>query len=413
MNYSLSRVKRSVRCTYEAGFSLVELAIVFTAIGLSIAATAQYGTIYIQHERYEKVNERITMSKTALQEFYALRGRYPCPADPTLAPTDTNFGREQCRANINLPCPGLPGGIKCVTAGARDADNDGNPDIVRIGSIPFKDVRDAIVDTPFVAQHAEDPYNIKLTYAVSEKMTATSYSVLNPANPHLGAIDVRDENQIQIIDPPSSAHFVVLSHGDNHLGGYNTQGPRFSLCVTGLVSDPPDTEPAAGLNVVGIAPEKENCDGNDAIFVAGRRSLAEGSNYNDDTATFVSSGLIQHWAYSLASASTTKIYNTNMGNVGVGVEDPASKLHVKNSISAENKIGAVKYCDQSASPSCVKPEKIGGSGSSCPAGKTAIGIKENELICASITFPKPSGTCAAGTYLVGISSSGNIECQTY
>jgi type II secretory pathway pseudopilin PulG len=396
----------------NTGFSLFEMAIGIIISGIVLVIATQFLNIHAQKNRIDITNHNLDLSKSALLEFYALQGRYPCPADPTLTPNDSNYGIERCRAAVTNNClAGVPANIKCTRNGARDADGDGNDDTVMIGALPFNTIERAIVDTPFTIGMAQDAYNIQLTYAVSEKMTAQIFSVVNAANPHLGTISILDENYINIIEPANAAHFAVFSHGDNAVGGYTSrEGKKAAPCITGLATDPPNKEPDPGLNQAGIPLERENCDGNDAIFVSGLRSTVDDAGYFDDSIRFETGALTNHWTYSLTSAKET-IFNTNMGNVGIGLTAPTSKLHVAHNIQAEASIGAVEFCKDGGDPDCMRTVAIAGVGSKCPPGFAAKGISQNTLVCQQVFLDLPTEACPNGEFLVGVSNLGHIECR--
>lgn len=78
------------------GFTLIETA--FVVIILSFVITPLYIFLNQQREKdriqqEEAVQEQILASMAL---FLKQNARYPCPATPTLAPGDPNFGRENC-----------------------------------------------------------------------------------------------------------------------------------------------------------------------------------------------------------------------------------------------------------------------------------------------------------------------------
>lgn len=413
----------ATRIRSNAGFSFIELSIVIIVFGLFLTVALHLYTIHAINQDYETTRENIVLAQDAVTEFYGLYGRYPCPADPSLLPGDANYGEASCRASITDACPT---GLKCVTVGSRDADGDGANDPVLIGALPIMTlVNNDKKKIPIEAIHGYDGFNMKLAYAVSELMTDQGKSIVDPANPHLGAIDMRDENNNSMTEPPASTHFAIFSYGQNKVGAT----PRNSKdvvekCTSPVVSvpgNPPDAGPNIGSS--GIKIELENCDGNDAIFVSGLRSLANTDDYYDDVLYFTASATSPLWLTSLNSpVGLTWIYNTNLGHVGIGTETPGRTLEVNGDIRSEDDVmaddGFCNYArlpdhdpsDTSIPDECLDPFFIAGpstvigSDKECPSGWIATGIENNALVCEPLLTGPIAFSCPAGTpvqYLKG------------
>ncbi len=418
--YSFKKVISS-----NKGFTLVEIAIVLLISGFIMMIVANFVKQYTIDSEFIKTNENIEMVKTALQEYVGLNGVYPCPADPTLSPNDANYGVAQCRDYVSGSfdpdnCSNVPLNITCTTVGSRDGDDNGAQDVVMIGVIPFKTLTDGVVDTPFREYHRVDGYGSLFSYAVTEHMTNTNiHSLANPVNPKTGAIRVEDENRRSVTIPDASAHFVVFSHGENRLGGYSISGDRNGNCMVSLGSAPPAPPAPGPITVAGIKLEIENCDNNDAIFEQGIRSLGDNDFYNDDILVYIATGMTPLWKRQITSpVGESYIYNTNLGNVGIGTDTPSEKLHVMGSIEAEKAAisGNASFCNQ-AGTDCVDPEFIGGNSvPPCPSGEVAYAIGNNQIECRPVTWSWNSAKqCVAlsngnTSYLRGFSNQGNIYC---
>lgn len=371
---------------HQQGFTLVELAIVLLITGLALGMLAQFIQIYSAQTKRDNTIDNIKMAQSALYEFYALNGRYPCPADPSLSEDDAEYGLEHCRDTTQPGC--VADGVVCTNVNSGDAQADGNEDFVMIGALPTRTILEdlsvslglttvPIESTPFRRYQAFDSFGMNLTYAVSQQLAdSTTSDVLNPANPNLGAIRLISENNVDLTTPPASAQYVIVSHGDNSEGAYNTNGIRMSGCsvlsLDGFTPAPPGPSPA------GNASEKENCDYDDAIFVKGARSLEDGDSYFDDILGFKPSGRAQLWIkVPSGQQGQSYIRNNNLGNVGVGAANPAETLHVAGDISAEKSTYAAGYCEQDGTE-CIDPEDIAGTGFKCPAGTVARGVFDED-----------------------------------
>jgi len=418
----------------QKGFTLVEIAIVLLISGFTMMVAANFVKQYTIDTQYIKTIENIEMVQTALREYVGLNGVYPCPADPTLGPNDANYGVSQCRDYISGAfdpdnCTNVPLNITCTTVSSRDGDSNGAQDVVMIGVIPFKTLADRVVSTPFREHHRLDGYGMLFSYAVTEHMTNTNiYNISNPTNPKTGAIRVEDENQRSVTIPDASAHFIAFSHGENKLGGYSVSGDRSGNCMVALGGAPPALPTPGPITGAGIKLELENCDNNDAIFEQGIRSLGDNDNYNDDILVYVATGINALWKRQISSpVGESYIYNTNLGNVGIGTDNPSDKLHVMGSIEAEemaiargflNSGGEMDYFCNQTGADCVDPDFIGGDlVPPCPSGQVAYAIGDNQIECRSVTWSwntnKQCGPLVSNgntSFLRGFSNAGNIFC---
>jgi len=425
----------------EAGFTLIEISLVLLISGIILSASAYFLKIYTTNLKHETTLENIEISQAALSEYIAVEGVYPCPADPTLAPSDANYGISQCRSTADLTnnpddCIGVPGNIVCTSDFSRDSDNNGSADLIMIGAFPFRTIFERDLTTPYNEFNKIDGFGSLLSYAVTEEMTNNSrYNFLNPVNLNYGSIRIIDENAISLTVPDDSAHYVLFSHGDNKKGAYSREGVQAEDCtVPSVVAGAPPVVPPPGPSANNIQVDVENCDNNDAIFVKGIRSSANTSSYNDDILFYEVSGILPLWKKSFNSTSTNNIiYNTNTGPVGIGTDNPTYQLHVMGDLSAESALISDRYCDgddlgdSDSDPTngdnntCLLPSAIAGTGSSCGAPNTAAyAIQDNEVVCRTVDWVTPNKSCSpisvAGTptasFLNGFSNLGNIYCCT-
>ncbi|MFH1157995.1 MAG: type II secretion system protein [Pseudomonadota bacterium] len=377
------------------GFSLVELSILLVFAGIVGGTTLQ---LYKESHRQRYVSDtgyRGEAIQTALDKFLTENGRLPCPAKPTLGPSEADSGKEIC-----LTVSGCVADGRCLVDGGRDtsADVDADVDEVYIGSIPY-------VTLNLPIEVSMDGWGNKFLYAVSKYLTdPATYSP--PDQDPYGVIDIEVPNaaaawvptpKTTYVDGVATVYatpFVVLSHGENGVGAYNLSGKR-RLC----------SGTDAGLDLF-------NC-GNTGVFYdySQHRSLRPGPDYFDDKILVTSNNMrIDRWGYS--NVVSKSIYNTANSSVGIGTDQPDMMLDVNGSLRAQRTLGD-QYCDGDGD-NCFPAKMIGGAGVTCGANGAVNGIKEAEVVCVPKVNPTglASGTCPSGQYVKGFNAAGSIICGT-
>jgi prepilin-type N-terminal cleavage/methylation domain-containing protein len=425
--------------SHERGFSILEMAIVISIMGLIIAGLAQFYSLYLKQSKDDTSFDNIQLVKTAIAEFYTDRSRYPCPTDPSLPTTHANYGIEMCpgRNVAGVAVPNIPVGTcwgqlcRVLSDRAIDTNGDGtdDPQTVLVGAFPIRNMlRDMIadpsdldpsdgvdmmpVDIDFPGTQTLDAWRNKFVYAVTESMTdQTTY------NNNLGAITVNDEFGRPLVDPVDSAHYAVVSLGENGRGAYNAMGN-----LVGDSCDPATVPAVYDPMYPGITSqasiEYENCN-SDSVFISALKNELMGDAFNDDMTAYETWAATDLWAPS--PVNPVHVYNVNIGNVGVGVTDPVQRLDVQGDIQAANAL-AQRFCNVSTGAGCfdtavIAGEIANGDGMKCPAGYAMTGIENGAPICDFEVVPTGtsfSGTCPVGPpkqYVVGVRSNGTLICE--
>lgn len=352
----------------EEGFTLIELCIALTVLGLILAMTLQQINAYTKMKSRDDTTTTFSNLEAAFNEFYYQNNRHPCPAALNLARTHANYGRE---------------GTNCTTG------------TVVTGMVPFR-----ALNIP--ENMAYDGWHNRITYGVTRTLTVAP--VLPTATgaivPTMITYDTATGSTTY--GPPTSgpnrAHYVLVSHGDNGVGAYNEAGLVTRPCVVAAV-------PANA--------ERSNCDANTSYTIASSRyyvNYANTTDYYDDIVTAIRSVPTRVWASS--PVNRRDIY-TKTSRIGIGTENPDTTVNIDvagNIRSEEMRAGVV--CDNNNPLRCFQPAMISGNLPTMECGGVMTGIANGIAMCASLGFNSgPAATCPAGTYGVGFNSTGALICE--
>lgn len=228
----------------SSGFTLIEVAIVLLVGGLLITMIGAALTNYVKQSEIKTTQQRLDHIDEALQLFLSLHGRYPCPARFNSEPDTVNFGVEI----TDVGCATVPAAAnETVQASGRDSR------AVRLGAVPVRTLN-------LPDDYIRDSWGGRITYAVTESLASPG-----TYNRDEGAIYVNDGagNPYVSFPAPGTAHYTLVSHGQNRAGSYSTEGLGRLPC------------PAS-------ARETENCN-DDATFVTTTlRGRGDPAHFYDD-----------------------------------------------------------------------------------------------------------------------------------
>jgi type II secretory pathway pseudopilin PulG len=242
----------------QKGFSLVDVSILVAILGLLMASLLSYNTIKRETNGWQRTNASLDQAKEAIQQFYRLNLRLPCPAPINLRPGVTGYGTEPTGAlacgGAGAPTWAANGMVKVIrSAGSRT---------VRIGALPTRSL--GLAD-PF----GLDGWDRKIGYAVIEDL-ATSPALFDGFVPPAALAD----EPITILSALPSTRAVSLSTGD--------------AVAYVIFSFGPDGEGAIGsggatFRACGAATrwDAQNCD-LDTIFLDAPINETPGSTYYYD-----------------------------------------------------------------------------------------------------------------------------------
>jgi len=428
------------------GFTLIELTIVITIIGIFIGAFAQGATVYVKKAKNEQLAEKVSDLQKSLYDFIHADadgdpltperiGRYPCPAPLTAKPSDPEYGVEQ-RDAVAGTCTVVPGITEAT-------GTDGQK--VYIGTVPTTTLQ-------VESDHMLDPWKQRFVYAISASLTGNGEPVLKMRP--IGAITIeKGDDQGVITNVTTRAHFVVVSHGVDHAGAYTATGAAHSNACR-----------------IGEAGDTENCD-NDAVFSDLYRVEAQSADHYDDKIAFTLKNVDDDTLWAESPANPADIYNVNTGNVGIGTDSPEGQLHVhhdainstdlhlsntnsgtgpsdglflsmgsngQDAVLTNKENGFLHFRTNNNNRASITPTGDVGIGTTastqkldvagnikasgtimlnamCPSGKMLRGVSNGSPVCVSPPAPTtsiPGGTCPGGQFMIGMNANGTPQCSS-
>ncbi len=262
----------------KPGFTLIEMAIVLVIIGLAAAMLLTAGSAMLDNQRRKAVRAQLDTLDNAMAQFVAVNKRLPCPADGHLPVVSPTLGVEVVDAGGTCNAAAIPNGIlPWVTLGLSRAD------IVD----PWGGYMTYRVD-PALAAAAPQPLLMNMSNCDPSATGAAGAGgiCITPAPPCTGTagctspasflankgIDIwdgqngaagfaaRQNNRIL----GTGAAYVIISHGPNGLGAYNTSavlqngdGIAIKLETTNR-NNTPMSFPATQASVILDAPLNDN-----------------------------------------------------------------------------------------------------------------------------------------------------------
>lgn len=185
------------------GFTLIEMALVLTIAGLIVTSLVSLFVTQVANNQISSTRGREDAIKTALITFISRNNRLPCPAVPTLLPTDPNYGKES-------PTPGTCTGTAV----------GGFP--LAIGIVPW-------IDLGLSNDAGQDAYNQRFTYAVSLLATNLNRDTVAGMAGVINMYKTTPATVANQINANNLAAVAIISHGKNGFGAYLPSGSRAPL----------------------------------------------------------------------------------------------------------------------------------------------------------------------------------------
>ena len=392
----------------QRGYTLIEMAIVISVLGVIIAAfIGAYGLYHktkVQTTTISNANRVVN----ALGHYLVQNGRYPCPARMDVSRDDGAYGMETDCTDTSLAVGNCANGL-CVEQGERQVNINQNPGMttnivprVRRGAIPFR-----ILGLP--ENIAEDGNKNRMYYAVTENLTRT-----NTYRKDAGGISVLNESDVSIVTPASSAHFVVFSVGDDRRAAVTRYGQQYRPCAA-----PGTANDAINCHTGPTSPH------NLARYRVADHSTATGAAHYDDYLRYYASVETPLWRVTGATSNDiVDLIDVGAGGrIGVGVVTPTADMQVVGDVRTNTNVMARQVCDMSGGD-CFMVDAIGGESNNPPTAALQCDnpahpnydparpyVTGYRLGVAECGTGNESMRCPPGRLLRGVSAAGVLTCD--
>ena len=190
--------------TQKHAFSLVELSVVLLVIATLLSTSVIGYKSIISASKVKSNKDSIDAVYKAIGSYLITNKKLPCPASLTLTKGDVNYGNE---VRVSGACPSSTSGGVIISSSNTN---------LAYGMVPTQTLG-------LPANIAEDSFGTKLSYIIDKRFA----TLINSAGTNGFEGTDPDATMIQIQELSSSivlsnAIMVIISHGANKLGGFNS-----------------------------------------------------------------------------------------------------------------------------------------------------------------------------------------------
>lgn len=187
----------------RSGFTIIELSIVLTIMGFVLFVVLSMANSYYTVNQIKVTDSRLDEIQDKLLLYLKKNGQFPCPADPTLAKTDSGYAAgEVCSTTCSV--------------GAVVADSE----TYYSGDVPA-------VLLGLGTRIAEDGYGFKFRYFVPKNLTCHTKDDSDYYENTLLYVQYHDGTNTTEIS--NDLAYIVLSHGKNASGAYTVSGSQVTV----------------------------------------------------------------------------------------------------------------------------------------------------------------------------------------
>ena len=210
---------------YNAGFTLIEIAIVLLIVSILLGYTVALFPKQQELKQYRAADEEMDKVIAAIIGFAQVNGRLPCPTTPTLAGTEDGGGATECNnfgGFVPVNTLGIEGKLNADSllldpwgnpyryyVSNSDVDASGDADFVTNGEMRTIGLVDAI-DVPNGIPGTDGYIDLDGQFLICDAAGTTTDDVCTGANEVFG-----NDAGAAVPGPYAGAPFVLVSHGKN------------------------------------------------------------------------------------------------------------------------------------------------------------------------------------------------------
>lgn len=158
----------------QSGFTLIQVCITLVVVSLMMVSAMNFFRLWLKRTYISRIDDSQQAIQEAMKNFYIQNGgRFPCPADPTLSPTNANYGKS-----INAQA--------CSTSDPLPAGTPSAGGVIR-GAVPVRSI--GLSD-----EYMREPSGHLLLYVVTQALTKNGSGPVPPTGGTItnGLVDIRD-----------------------------------------------------------------------------------------------------------------------------------------------------------------------------------------------------------------------------
>jgi len=248
----------------RSGLSLVEIAIAMLIISAAFGSIVATLPSSLRGDEITQINSKLDKIEKAIYAFYHQNGYIPCPAEVTIARTDSTYG-------VSTDCSAAPpSGVTDMTPTSMS---------IRLGMVPFKSLN-------LPEDYAYDSWDMRINYGIvkglgvnSTTFNTTSLTVADPFT-----INDASGTKINQFGANTFVAYALWSGGKNRKGTHAVSGVANISCGS------------SGLDY-------ENCN-KDQVFTDSPHNYDAATYYDDFFRWRTNTGVISYAGGSLTNCSS-------------------------------------------------------------------------------------------------------------
>ena len=248
---SSSRRETSVNANRHKGFSLAEMAVALAIIGLLLAGALMPISTQLEVRNTADTRRSMELIREAIIGYAQTNWRLPCPANGALASGATGAGSEQWDST-NSRCTTSLGVVPWGALSVPETDAWGRRFSYRISTV----FSDAISNVTYASSTTVTPANAALVSPAAQSpgcVPTPTPALSSFALCSLGDIAVFTRNDTTHAVSPvgSGIPAIIISHGKNGYGAFQTNGIRAAAPNDGNSDGVPDQNADEAANATG------------------------------------------------------------------------------------------------------------------------------------------------------------------